>query len=126
MQARTDRRSSCSAEICFAGAPSCVCFPFIQGSPLRLSTFMRAMLFYPLYFWWHRLLPVLVTKSVSLSLLPEVLPAFLPSDPARQPAWPALKPARILLWRRRFCCAAPRRILSSLQNPAAAFPPTCC
>src|SRR6266704_2926328 len=45
MQARTDRRSSCSAEMFFAGAPSCVRLFFIQGNPDRLSTFMRAMLF---------------------------------------------------------------------------------
>src|SRR6185503_4012730 len=45
MHARTDRRSSCSAEICFAGAPSCVCFCFIQGSPLRFNRFMRAIVF---------------------------------------------------------------------------------
>src|SRR5260221_13858486 len=47
MQARTDRRSSCSAEMFFAGAPSCVrfAFIFIQGNPDRFSTFMRAMLF---------------------------------------------------------------------------------
>src|SRR5690242_11249392 len=46
MQARRDRRSSCSAEMFFACAPSWVCLVFvIQGSPLRFSMFMRAMLF---------------------------------------------------------------------------------
>src|SRR5882724_11968982 len=45
MQARTDRRSSCSAEMFFAGATSCARLFFIQGNPVRLSTFKRAMLF---------------------------------------------------------------------------------
>jgi hypothetical protein len=51
MQASTERRSSCSAEICFAGAPSCVCFArdFSQGSALKFNTFRRAMFSSPFF-----------------------------------------------------------------------------
>src|SRR6266700_3149818 len=101
MQARTDRRSSCSAEMFFAGAPSCVRLFFIQGKPDRFSTFTRAMLFpscslsiaifvwagtpacCALFFVAQALLPVRI--NVSFSLLLVLLPARSEAVPLIHP-----------------------------------------